>query len=90
MVRTCANEECKKDYEPKVHNSKYCSNDCCLAVAKQKTAAAKNERRSLKKRQCACGTYLSSYNPDNMCHACKAREENEVLKLLELLEDGGA
>jgi len=25
----CANKECAKDFEPKTHNQKYCTDECC-------------------------------------------------------------
>jgi hypothetical protein len=28
-VMICANKECAKDFEPKTHNQKYCTDECC-------------------------------------------------------------
>ena len=86
----CAYDECKKEFSPKTHNQKYCSDDCCRIATNKKLQDQYYEKKARlqgKKRICktqSCGAPLSRYNEDKICSKCKAGKEK--VKQKELLE----
>ena len=79
----CAYDECKKDFEPKTHNQKYCSDECCRIATNIKIKEKyyeKKERLSGKKRVCksrGCDTILSRYDESDICKYCVAKQEKQ-------------
>jgi hypothetical protein len=88
----CAYEECGKPFEPKTHNQKYCSDECCRTATNQKLKDQYYEKKARlqgKKRMCktkGCETALSRYNGDSTCSKCKAAEQkskqNELIEMV--------
>jgi hypothetical protein len=79
----CAYKECGKDFNPKTHNQKYCSDECCRTATNEKLKEQYYERKARlqgKKRICkstGCTTIMSRYNEDKICAKCKASKEKE-------------
>lgn len=71
----CFNTECKKEFEPKTHNQKYCSDDCCRIATNKKIMEKYYEKKSIrqgKHRECKiCKSKLSRYNQSNLCSKCE-------------------
>ena len=86
----CIYEECKREFEPKTHNQKYCSDECCRTATNQKLKEQYYERKERlkgKKRICKttnCQTSLSRYNEGKICGKCKADQEKK--KKTDLIE----
>jgi hypothetical protein len=84
----CANIGCKKEFEPKTHNMKYCSDDCCKEATNYKIKQKyyeKKERLAGKVRICKnkdCNTRLSRYNDSSICNGCVANEKEAERKQL--------
>lgn len=91
----CAYKKCKgvKEFSPKTHNQKYCSDECCRIATneslKQKYYDEK-DRRNGKKRICKtpkCGSPLSRYNEGNTCGKCAAeqaaKKKREIIAMVE-------
>lgn len=90
----CANKEClnNKNFTPKTHNQKYCSDECCRIATNRRIMEKYYEKKSIRqgaKRPCKeCGTQLSRYNSENVCSVCK-KSINESIKnkLLGMIDD---
>ena len=73
----CAYEECSQEFDPKTHNQKYCSDECCRTATNQKLKDQYYEKKARlagKKRICktkGCTVILSRYNETNVCDKCK-------------------
>ena len=88
----CAYDKCQgiKEFEPKTHNQKYCSDECCRIATNEKLKADyydKKARLNGKKRICKtpkCGSVLSRYNEGKICNKCIAKVEYDKKK--ELIE----
>jgi hypothetical protein len=88
----CAYEECGKEFEPKTHNQKYCSDECCRTATNQKLKDAYYEKKARlagKKRICktpGCTVELSRYNDGKVCDKCtgavKAKQRQELLEMV--------
>lgn len=84
----CAREECRKEYERKTHNQKYCGPECCrIATNKrimEKYYARQAQRKGLTRYCDVCKeTKLSRYNNSTTCNSCMLRrsiESRESLK----------
>ena len=86
----CAYKECKKEFEAKTHNQKYCSDECCRTATNIKIREryySNKERLAGKKRVCkgrGCTTILSRYNELDICGKCEAeklgKERREILR----------
>jgi len=90
----CANEGCEIDFEPKTHNMKYCSDECCRIATNHKIKQKyydKKARLAGKVRVCktkGCETKLSRYNPESICENCVANEKSkEQRMLLEMIKN---
>lgn len=90
----CAYEECGKEFDPKTHNQKYCSDECCRIATNEKLKEAYYEKKARlagKKRICKskdCNVVLSRYNSESICDKClgaKKREERQIV--LEILKN---
>lgn len=78
----CANEGCGKEFEPRTHNQKYCTGECCRLATNRRIMAkyyAKQAMRRGSVRYCdTCETTkLSRYNDSATCNSCKLREQEE-------------
>lgn len=83
----CFNKECAIDFEPKTHNQKYCSDDCCRLATNKRIMEKYYEKKAIKNgmlRKCKCGNILSRYNDSSACAIC---EKNSGLKNKKLLKD---
>lgn len=92
----CAYEECKKEFEPKTHNQKYCSDECCRIATNKKVKEdyyEKKARRSGVEFKCknkGCNSILSRYSAEKVCNGCIAKEkERERQRLIQMLKDAG-
>jgi hypothetical protein len=82
--------QCKKDFEFKTHNQKYCSPECCRKATNKKIMKKYYEKKEIlagKKRNCKCGSKLSRYNMESLCNLCqiisKKQEIENIKKELE-------
>jgi hypothetical protein len=89
----CAYEKCDNQFEPKTHNQKYCSDECCRIATNQKLKEAyydKKARLAGKKRICkskGCNVILSRYNESTICDKCNSAEKERKRKeLLEMIK----
>jgi len=91
----CAYENCQgvKEFEPKTHNQKYCSDECCRIATNQKLKEAYYEKKARlagAKRICknkGCNVVLSRYNDGKICDKCvSAEKEKERKNLLEMVK----
>ena len=77
----CSNESCKKEFDAKTHNQKYCCDDCCRVATNRKIMLKYYEKKAIKngsKRNCSkCDILLSRYNSLNICSKC---EKNSSIK----------
>lgn len=88
----CAYEKCKKKFEPKTHNQKYCSDECCRIATNEKLKEKyydKKARLAGKKRICKskdCNIVLSRYQEQNICVRCqskeKAKQKQEIIEMV--------
>ena len=92
----CSYEECKKEFEPKTHNQKYCSDECCRIATNKKVKEdyyEKKARRAGVEFKCknkGCGSILSRYSSEKICNGCIAKErEKERQGLIQMLRDAG-
>lgn len=73
----CSNKECSKDFEPKTHNQKYCSDECCRVATNRRIMEKYYEKKAIRNgafRQCTkCKTKLSRYNQGNLCSTCEKK-----------------
>jgi len=90
----CAYSNCENKFEPKTHNQKYCSDECCRIATNEKLKEAyydKKARLAGKKRVCkskGCNAILSRYNDTNTCEKCKSSQKTKEKKdLLEMIKD---
>lgn len=89
----CAYDKCENEFEPKTHNQKYCSDDCCRIATNEKLKEAyyqKKARLAGAKRVCkskGCNVILSRYNESNVCDKClSADREKERKALIEMIK----
>lgn len=90
----CANLDCKKDFESKTHNQKYCSDECCRVATNKRIMEKYYEKKAIKKgaiRLCKkCKAQLSRYNSDHICSSCLKKTNSKSIKLLkEILNEIG-
>lgn len=88
----CANKQCAKEFEPKTHNQKYCTDECCRIATNKRIMEKYYEKKAIRngaKRGCIkCGAQLSRYNESHMCSSCtKSKNEKERKRLLGLINE---
>lgn len=88
----CANSECKKDFTPKTHNQKYCTDECCRIATNRRIMEKYYERKAIRNgafRPCSrCGHQLSRYNKGNFCATCEKNINLEnKSKLFRMIDD---
>jgi hypothetical protein len=86
---------CDAPFETKISYKIYCSPECRELATKdkitQKYAQKRREKMMGKKRFCkSCGSSLSAYNDDSICHACSVNPKDvaRALKELKDIADG--
>jgi uncharacterized Zn finger protein (UPF0148 family) len=71
----CANKECSKDFEPRTHNQKYCTDECCRVATNKRIMEKYYEKKAIKgglHRVCKkCSVKLSRYNENVLCSICE-------------------
>jgi hypothetical protein len=90
----CGNKECSKDFEPKTHNQKYCTDECCRVATNRRIMEKYYEKKAIRNgalRPCKkCGAQLSRYNQSPVCVSCEKKLDVESKKkLLRMLDDIG-
>jgi len=90
----CAYKECGKEFTPRTHNMKYCSDECCRTATNEKLREAyyeKKDRLAGKKRICktvGCNIVLSRYNAGRVCEKCiNAKKDAERKDILEMMRN---
>lgn len=89
----CSRSDCQKEFEPKTHNQKYCSDECCRIATNKRIMEKYYEKKAIKSgtaRYCStrgCKGKLSRYNYSNMCSKCKMSKQSKSKKeLLEMID----
>lgn len=71
----CLNSECAKEFEPKTHNQKYCTDECCRIATNKRIMEKYYEKKAIKNgalRYCKnCKAKLSRYNESSICSTCE-------------------
>ena len=90
----CANLECKKEFQPKTHNQKYCTDDCCRTATNRRIMEKYYEKKAIRNgalRICKkCKTKLSRYNDTALCVSCTRKVEKDAdnkSKLLRMIDE---
>jgi len=90
----CAYDKCDNSFEPRTHNQKYCSDECCRSATNEKLKEQYYEKKARlagKKRVCKgsnCNTILSRYNESSICDSCKNKSrKEEKRKILDMVRD---
>jgi hypothetical protein len=88
----CANQECAIPFEPKTHNQKYHSDECCRVATNKKIMQKYYEKKAIRSgssRLCKkCNAKLSRYNDQSICSMCQKNSAIENrLKILGMLDD---
>lgn len=88
----CAYKKCKNKFEPKTHNQKYCSDECCRIATNEKLRKQyydRKDRLAGKKRICktkGCTSELLRYNEGDICTLCIAKKaEKDRQEILEMI-----
>jgi len=87
----CGNAVCKKEFEPKTHNQKYCSDECCRIATNKRIMEKYYEKKAIlsgKFRPCKkCNAPLSRYNQSTICSVCEKntglKNRNIVLRMID-------
>ena len=90
----CINKECAKEFNPKTHNQKYCSDECCRVATNKRIMEKYYEKKAIKNgaiRICKkCKSELSRYNSGEQCSVCdKNKYEAMKKKLKQIINDIG-
>ena len=90
----CANKECvgEKEFSPKTHNQKYCSDECCRIATNKKIMEKYYEKKAIRsgqKRHCnKCNSSLSRYNTSSICAKCeKNNSSSDRDKIIGMIND---
>ena len=84
----CDYEDCSNSFEPKTHNQKYCSDECCRTATNIKIKEKYYEKKARlagKKRICktkGCGLELVMYNQGVICNTCISKEKEQERQVL--------
>lgn len=88
----CYYKECGKEFTPRTHNMKYCSDECCRIATNEKLRKdyyEKKARLAGKKRICkaqGCNVTLSRYHEDNVCNRCanakKTADRKQIVEMI--------
>lgn len=88
----CSNKECGIEFEPKTHNQKYHSDECCRIATNKRIMEKYYEKKAIRNgmlRNCKkCKSKLSRYNESNFCSSCtKKINSNNNAKLLGMINE---
>lgn len=87
----CANKECAKDFEPKTHNQKYCSDECCRITTNRRIMEKYYEKKAIRngaKRICKkCQSVLSRYNSSDICANCEKKKSKSSTTLSGIINE---
>ena len=93
QVMICANKECPngKEFIPKTHNQKYCSDECCRIATNRRIMEKYYEKKAIRggaKRSCVkCNSRLSRYNESNICAGCQKKidisQKSNLLRMID-------
>lgn len=88
----CANKECSKDFEPKTHNQKYCTDECCRVATNRRIMEKYYEKKAIRNgasRSCKkCKSQLSRYNETAICASCQKKSDiNNRSKIMGRLDE---
>jgi len=82
----CINLECKKEFDAKTHNQKYCSDECCRIATNKRIMEKYYEKKAIKNgavRHCKkCKSDLSRYNAENICSSCQKNNYKKTKDLV--------
>lgn len=89
-MKKCAYGKCGIDFEPKTHNQRYHTSECCRQATNARIMEdyyARKDRRKGNIRHCtSCDTVLSRYNDSKTCARCESTAETlERADLLRML-----
>ena len=90
----CFNSECPKDFTPKTHNQKYCSDECCRVATNKRIMQKYYEKKAIQNgapRKCkGCPGFLSRYNTETYCSKfIKSRRFKDKKYLMGIIDDSG-
>jgi hypothetical protein len=90
----CLNSECNINFNPKTHNQKYCSDECCRVATNKRIMEKYYEKKAIKNgapRKCkSCPGFLSRYNAEIYCSKCiKSRHAKNKKDLMDIIDDIG-
>jgi hypothetical protein len=92
----CARLECSIYFEPKTHNQKYCSDECCRIATNKRIMEKYYEKKAVRSgavRICKnkkCDKQLSRYNYDDTCSTCEINIKKDAKqKLMDMIYDAG-
>lgn len=83
ILRQCQFQDCNIVFEPKTHNQKYHSDECCRLATNKRIMERYYERKARRKggrRVCSeagCGTILNRYNDSEICGGCLSRKDSQ-------------
>jgi len=87
----CFNKDCSIEFEPKTHNQKYCSDDCCRIATNKRIMEKYYEKKEIKNgalRKCKkCKIKLSRYNSIDICHDCEQKSNSKSKGKVKVLID---
>ena len=87
----CANQECGINFEPKTHNQKYHSDDCCRIATNKRIMEKYYEKKAIKNgalRKCKkCKAQLSRYNSIDICNDCEKKSNSKSKRKVKGLID---
>ena len=88
----CGNKECAKDFAPKTHNQKYCTDECCRIATNRRIMEKYYEKKAIRNgaiRKCKkCSIKLSRYNNSSLCSSCeKKTDASKKNKLLGMIDE---
>jgi hypothetical protein len=88
----CSNKECAKEFEPKTHNQKYCTDECCRIATNRRIMEKYYEKKAIRngaRRGCKlCDVQLSRYNESNLCASCTRKvNQDQKTKLLGMINE---
>lgn len=88
----CGNSSCKKEFDAKTHNQKYCGEECCRIATNRRIMEKYYEKKAIKNgaaRPCKkCKLQLSRYNTTDFCSSCQKNiDANTRSKIVGMIND---
>lgn len=76
-MRICAFVDCQKEFDPRTHNQRFHSDECCRVATNRRIMERYYEKKARKsggERTCkTCTTKLSRYNESEYCTVCEQK-----------------